>query len=349
LISALIITLRMNKLIFFVAFLLVAVTSCSKPDEGEVDNAPANLTLTADISTDSSGAVSFTATATNAYAYTFDFGNSATEVSATGKVNYHYSASGLYNVTVIARSKGGKTSAKSLLINVQVVEGLIWSDEFDSPGAPSSAKWGYDTGAGGWGNNELQNYTTRADNVVVSDGMLKITLKKESYQGSSYTSARLLTKGKFSFKYGKIEVRAKLPAGKGTWPAIWMLGDNISTVSWPACGEIDIMEHVGNQLNKIFFTMHYSGHSGGNAVGGNAMISDVTTQFHIYKCEWTSEFIKFYVDGNLHYTFGNNGTLPFNQKFFLILNIAMGGNFGGAVDPAFSSASMEIDYVRVYQ
>ena len=340
----------MNKLLISFAFLLLVITSCSKPDAGEENIAPANLTITADISADSSGAVAFTASATNAIAYTFDFGNSATEVSATGQVNYQYTASGLHNVTVTARSKGGKTSSKSLLINVKVVQGLIWSDEFDSPGAPNPAKWGYDTGAGGWGNNEVQNYTNRSDNVIVTpEGTLKITLKKESFQGSAYTSARLLTKGKFSFKYGKIEVRAKLPAGGGTWPAIWMLGDNISTASWPACGEIDIMEHVGNQLNKIFSTMHYPGHSGGGGVGGNVTIPNVTTEFHIYKCEWTSESLKFFVDGNLFFTFGNNGTMPFNQNFFIILNVAMGGNFGGAVDPAFSSAAMEIDYVRIYQ
>jgi beta-glucanase (GH16 family) len=256
----------------------------------------------------------------------------------------------MYNVTVTAQSKGKQKISKSLLINVQVEEGLIWSDDFDSPGAPNSSKWGYDTGAGGWGNNELQYYTSRPDNsIVTADGTLKITLKKESYQGSAYTSARLLTKGKFSFKYGRVVVRAKLPAGGGTWPAVWMLGDNISTVSWPACGEIDIMEHKGNQLNKIYSTMHYTGHSGGGGVGGTVMISNATTEFHVYKCEWNAESIKFYVDGNLFYTFANNGSLPFNQKFFLILNIAMGGNFGGTVDPAFSSASMEIDYVRVYQ
>jgi beta-glucanase (GH16 family) len=194
----------------------------------------------------------------------------------------------------------------------------------------------------------VQYYTNRSDNSIVENGVLKIVLKKESYQGSAYTSARLLTKGKFSFKYGKIEVRAKLPAGGGTWPAIWMLGDNISSVSWPACGEIDIMEHVGNQLNKIFGTLHYTGHSGGSAVGGTVMISNVTTEFHIYKTEWSPSTIRFFVDDVPFFTFGNNSTLPFNQKFFIILNVAMGGNFGGVVDPAFTSGTMEIDYVKVF-
>jgi beta-glucanase (GH16 family) len=128
-----------------------------------------------------------------------------------------------------------------------------------------------------------------------------------------------------------------------------MLGDNINTAPWPACGEIDIMEHVGNQLNKIFGTVHYPGFSGGNAVGGNTMISNVTTEFHKYGIEWTPAFIKFSVDDVVFFTFTNSSNLPFNQNFFFILNVAMGGNFGGAVDPAFTQGQLEIDYLRVYQ
>ena len=226
---------------------------------------------------------------------------------------------------------------------------LIWSDEFDVPGTPSSVKWGYDLGAGGWGNNESEYYTNRTDNAVVSDGTLKIILKKEKYNYASYTSARLLTKGKFSFTYGTIKVRAKLPSGGGTWPAIWMLGENISSVGWPACGEIDIMEHVGNQLNKIFGTLHYPGHSGGNSEGGSVMNSTATTDFHVYSVDWSPTVINFYVDDALYYSHVNSANLPFNLNFFIILNVAMGGNFGGAIDPAFTSAAMEVDYVRVYQ
>jgi len=339
----------MNKLTVITALLLFAIVSCSKPDNTEEEIIPTNLTLTADVSADNSGAVSFVATATDAASYTFDFGNSITDVSVTGIVNYHYITSGVYTVTVVAKSSSGKTASTSIVINVTVVQGIVWSDDFDSPGPPNSSKWGYDLGAGGWDKRKTKYFTKRTEKTFVGNGSLKIILKKESYQGSAYTSARILTKGKFSFKYGKIEVRAKLPAGGGTWPAIWMLGDNISTVSWPACGEIDIMEHVGNQLNKIFGTLHYTGHSGGNASGGSVMIPNVTTEFHIYKTEWTPSTIKFFVDNVPFYTFGNNSTLPFNQKFFIILNIAMGGNFGGAIDPNFTSGTMEIDYVRVYQ
>jgi hypothetical protein len=341
----------MNKLTMLVVLMVFAALSCSKPDNTDTDVAPSNLTLTADVSTDSSGAVSFVASATNAIAYSFDYGNSTTEVSATGIVNTHYTASGVYMVTVVAQSKTGKKTSKSIVITVKVVQGLVWADEFDGSGPPNPAKWGYDIGANnGWGNNESEYYTNRIDNSVVSDGTLKIILKKESYQGSAYTSARILSAGKFSFKYGKVEARAKLPAGGGTWPAIWMLGDNIFAGSnWPACGEIDIMEHVGNQLNRIFSTLHHPGHSGGNGDGGSLVISNATTEFHTYSMEWSATTIKFFVDNQPIYTFVNNSTLPFNQTFFFILNVAMGGNFGGTPDPTFTSAQMEIDYIRVYQ
>jgi beta-glucanase (GH16 family) len=340
----------MTKLTFPFVFLVFAALACSKPDNSGGDIVPSNLTLTASVSSDSSGTVLFTATANDAVAYTFDFGNGSTEVTATGTLTYHYISSGIYTVKVTAQSSTAKKISESIVVTVAVVQGLVWSDDFDSPGPPNSSKWGYDLGAGGWGNNEAQYYTNRSDNVLVSDGTLKIILKKENYQGSQFTSSRLLSKGKFSFKYGRIEARAKIAAGGGTWPAIWMLGDNISTVSWPACGEIDIMEHVGNQLNKIFSTLHYGPSVAGHLQsGGTKDISNATTEFHVYKAEWSPSSIKFFVDNVPFYTFTNNATLPFNQKFFIILNVAMGGNFGGAINPDVTRAEMEIDYVRVYQ
>lgn len=225
---------------------------------------------------------------------------------------------------------------------------LVWSDEFNHNGAPDNAKWGYELGAGGWGNNELEYYTNRPENVTVKDGLLHITAVKENYKGSTYTSARIVTKGKFSFKYGKVAVRAKLPSGVGTWPAIWMLGSNIDSVHWPACGEIDIMEHLGRDMNKIYGTLHYPGHYGDHANGKTTMVKDAT-QFHIYGLEWTPEEIKISVDGKVYQTVKNSPDIPFNQPFYIILNEAMGGNFGGPVDPSVNKATMEIDYVRVYQ
>lgn len=228
---------------------------------------------------------------------------------------------------------------------------MVFSDEFNTNGAPDSSKWGYETGNGedGWGNKELQYYTNRPQNVKVQDGVLRITAIKEIYMGSSYTSARLLTRGKYSFKYGRIEIRAKFPAGVGTWPAAWMLGDNIAVAGWPGCGETDIVEHLGRDLNKIYGTLHYPGHSGGSADGKTTIIPDATTAFHTYAVDWTPASIKIYVDAQLYHTVANSAALPFNQNFFILLNMAMGGNFGGAVDPAVNSATFEVDYVRVYQ
>lgn len=225
---------------------------------------------------------------------------------------------------------------------------LVWSDEFNTDGVPDATKWTYDLGTGtdGWGNNEAQSYTNASDNVIVAGGNLKITAKKV---GSGYTSARLKSEGKFDFTYGKVEVRAKLPVGGGTWPAIWMLGADYATNTWPGCGEIDIMEHKGNQPNVIHGTLHYPGRSGGNANTNSTTITNAATEFHVYKAIWSPTSVKIYVDDVLFHTVNNDGSLPFNKDFFMILNVAMGGTFGGTIDPAFTQSSMEVDYVRVYQ
>lgn len=334
---------------FFILLLSVLFfSSCKKKGSpGTTDTAPANLTLTAVVNPDNSGNVNFTATATNAATFEYGFGNGAFQNVPSGAVTYKYAATGNYTVTVVAKSATGKTSTKSIEVTVIVSTSLVWSDEFNTNGAPDPAKWGYDLGAGGWGNNELQHYTSRPENVIVQNGVLKINLIKETFSGSNYTSTRLLSRGKFSFKYGTVEVRAKLPSGGGTWPAIWMLGNNISTAGWPACGEIDIMEHKGNDLNRIYGTLHYPGRSGGNADGNTRVISNASTEFHIYKLEWTAASIKIYVDGQIIHTVANSAAIPFNHEFFLILNVAMGGTFGGAVDPNVTNATMEVDYVRV--
>lgn len=201
----------------------------------------------------------------------------------------------------------------------------------------------------GWGNQEKQYYTNRTQNVEVSNGTLKIKAIKESYNGSAYTSARLLSKGKFEFKYGKVEVSAKLPVGGGTWPAIWMLGANVGTAGWPACGEIDIMEFKGNQPTTIYGTLHYPGRSGGNADGKTTILPNAQAGFHKYTVDWGATTIRFYVDDQLFFTFNNSTAVPFNHDFFILLNFAMGGTFGGAIDPAFTSAVFEVDYVRVYK
>ena len=235
---------------------------------------------------------------------------------------------------------------------------LIWSDEFDEDGSINSSNWTYEIGRGsnndGWGNNESQYYTNRSENSFIEDGVLKIIAKKESYQGSQYTSARLITRDKFSFVYGRVDVRAKLPSGGGTWPAIWTLGQNINRVGWPACGEIDIMEHTGNDQGITSSAIHTpSSHGATINLNHRAYDSDVSTGFHVYSINWTVEKIDFMVDDEIHYTYSpalkNNANWPFTLDQFILLNVAMGGSLGGTIDPAFTESTMEIDYVRVYQ
>jgi beta-glucanase (GH16 family) len=353
--------MRSLKNIAILTLLFIVLLSCSKGSSGNgggnTQTAPTNLVVTATPSTDGSGNVGFTATATNAVTYIFEYGNGIIETVPGGVITYRYTTVGniTYTVNVTAKSGSGLTISKSIQVTVNTVGGgaptLVFSDEFNTNGAPDPAKWGYDigTGSGGWGNNELQYYTNRPENAIVQGGVLKIIALKENYMGSAYTSARLLSKGKYSFKYGRIEVRAKFPVGVGTWPAAWMLGDNINTVGWPACGEIDIVEHLGRDLNKIYGTLHYPGRSGGNADGNTIMVPDATTAFHTYSVEWSSTTIKIYVDAQLYHTVNNSASIPFNHNFFILFNMAMGGNFGGAIDPAFTNATFEVDYVRVYQ
>lgn len=346
-----------SKISWFVATTFLLIFTCSNSDETITVTKPTNLKVTSTIvgtttqnpNGDGSGVVKFTITATNATKYKIIFGNGEAKETTNDNFSYTYTASGS-NTYVLYVSAYNENQFVSTMfpIKVWVQPKLIWSDEFDIDGAPNREKWDYDLGAGGWGNNEPQYYTNRAENVIVKNGKLKINTIKEKYLGSSYTSARLKTFGKFSLKYGKIEFRAKLPVGAGTWPALWMLGDAITTAGWPACGEIDVMEHVGNQLNKIFSTLHYPGHSGANGSGANKTISKATSEFHVYSVDWRADAIKFYIDNNLSHTFSNSVSLPFNQNFFLIMNCAIGGNFGGAIDPKFTSSTFEIDYVRVY-
>lgn len=228
---------------------------------------------------------------------------------------------------------------------------LVWSDEFNTDGAPDPSKWGYDIGRGnnGWGNQEAQYYTDRADNVIVQGGSLRITAKAENYLGANYTSARLKTEGKYDFTYGKVEFRAKLPSGGGTWPATWLLGANYQTNEWPACGEIDVMEHKGNEPGIIHGSLHYPGNFGGNANTNTTTVANVSSEFHVYSVIWSPSSIRFFVDGNLYHSYNNIGSSPYNADFFMIINLAMGGTFGGNIDAAFTQSTLEVDYVRVYQ
>ncbi len=236
---------------------------------------------------------------------------------------------------------------------------LVWSDEFSTNGLPDTAKWAYDTGMNkqGWHNRELQYYSgPRAENAEVRDGKLVITARKEQrpaaadWGGQGYTSSRMLTLGKAEWTYGYFEVRAKLPCGKGTWPAIWMLN---SAVVWPAGGELDIAELVGREPTKVFSTVHTTSGSGANGSGAPTEVLDACSAFHTYQMHWTPQQARFGIDGKTHFIHQNAGTgkaqWPFDTPQFLILNIAVGGDFGGAVDDSIFPVRMEVDYVRVYQ
>jgi beta-glucanase (GH16 family) len=234
---------------------------------------------------------------------------------------------------------------------------LVMSDEFDVNGAVNSSLWSYNigTGSNGWGNNELQYYTDRASNIKVENGMLNITARSEQYMGKSYTSARIFSKGKFETKYGRIEARIKLPRGKGIWPAFWMLGANSDTVIWPQCGEIDIMEYVGNKPTEFFGTVHGPGYFGGASISKTFTLpnSRFDTDFHVFGIEWDENYINFYVDDKLYNQITPDdvpGEWVFNQPFYIILNVAVGGNLPGAPNSQTPfPQSMLVDYIRVYQ
>ena len=242
---------------------------------------------------------------------------------------------------------------------------LAWSDEFNGPtgSAVDSTKWSFDLGGKGWGNNELETYTSRTANAHMENGSLVINAIKETFTGAdnitrNYTSARLLTKHKFSQAYGRFEARIKIPFGQGIWPAFWMLGDNIDTVHWPNCGEIDIMENIGTEPSVVHGTFHGPGYSGGKGIGaaytltGGRKFSD---DFHAFAVEWEPNVIRFYVDGNLYQT-RTPADLPagtswvFDHPFFIILNVAVGGGWPGNPDATtVFPQQMQVDYVRVYK
>jgi beta-glucanase (GH16 family) len=232
---------------------------------------------------------------------------------------------------------------------------LVFADEFDTPGALDPAKWGYEIGY--IRNRELQYYTSRSENARAEAGALVIEARREPYQGYGYTSASINTRRRFEFLYGRVEVRAKLPTGNGTWPAIWMLGVDIDRVGWPACGEIDIMENVGFEPNRIYGTIHTAdyNHVAGTSKGASLDVSAPWQEFHVYAIEWYTDRVEFFIDGQRYFTFRNEGTgsrtWPFDQPHYLLINLAIGGTWGGqkGVDDARFPHYYYVDYVRIYK
>ena len=309
-------------------------------------------------------------------ALSFDFSNATYTSNGTS-----IDATGTYNRLTIFIDLGVNTSGTYLIDTINdgsevtdpneidiIYTDLVWSDEFDTNGAIDAAKWHHQTQlpqGGSWYNGEQQHYTNRIENSSVNNGFLDITAIKESFtdqgQTKQYTSARL--NSKFAFTYGRVDVRAKLPFGDGTWPAIWTLGKNINedggfwdsqygTAGWPACGEIDIMEHGLHPTNQVSVAIHTPSSYGSTVNTSIQPLADVANDFHVYSMNWSPDQITFLIDGVGFYTYNpavkNDDTWPFYLEQYLLLNIAMGGN-GGAIDSNFSQSSMVIDYVRVYQ
>jgi beta-glucanase (GH16 family) len=248
-------------------------------------------------------------------------------------------------------------------INIPNGYQMIWSDEFNTAGSPSELKWSYDVGDGcpkncGWGNNELQFYTqAKTKNARVENGNLIIEAHKEKINTKEYTSSKVISKNLGDWKYAKIEVRAKLPSGKGIWPAIWMLPTTLEYGDWPSSGEIDIMEFVGYMPDSLFGTVHTKkyNHIIGTQKSNSIFNTNLSNDFHTYGIDWNENKIDFFFDGKKYLTFDNDKTghdaWPFDKEFYLILNIAVGGNWGGkmGVDPALCPQKMLIDYVRIFQ
>ncbi len=228
---------------------------------------------------------------------------------------------------------------------------LVWQDEFD--GTSLGPAWSAETGGNGWGNNEKQFY--RAENARVEGGFLVIEARKEPFESRAYTSARLKTQGRASWRYGRIEARIRVPRGQGIWPAFWMLGENITTARWPACGEIDILEVIGREPRRVYGTVHGPGYSGAGGVSSFFSLpsGEVADQFHVCAVEWEPAAIRWYVDDTLYKTVTPadvKGRWVFDQPFFVILNVAVGGNWPGDPDETTTfPQKMSVDYVRVYE
>jgi beta-glucanase (GH16 family) len=233
---------------------------------------------------------------------------------------------------------------------------LVWSDEFDHPGAPDPEKWDYEVGK--VRNGEAQYYTKdRRENARVEDGQLVIEARKEDFEKSGYTSASLRTKGKASWTYGRVAVRAKLPQGRGVWPAIWMLGDNVEKAGWPRCGEIDIMEFVGHTPQTVYGTVHTEAfnHTKGTQKGKSFHLEDPHGAWHVYAIEWTPHAIDFLVDDETYFTVEDDGKgeadWPFTKPQYLLINLAIGGGWGGqkGIDDAIFPQELRVDWVRIYR
>jgi len=362
-------TLLFLRYRFLILFFLPINLGCSKGTEVPP---VLHVSLEVQASDDGSGLVNFTAFAAGADRYYFDFGINTNEEafrSTNGKASRRYPASGSYTVKVTAYTPQDASAVLSKEIQVVVKESdegyrtpesypgmnLDWRDEFNA--SQLSNDWVFNIGNGtdGWGNNELQYY--RRENVSLDGQYLAITAKKENYNGSSYTSSRIKTEGRRSFKYGRIDIRAKTPKGQGIWPALWMLGANFQTVSWPYCGEIDIMELVGGGAGKdntVHGTLHFDNQGDYASFTKDYSLSSgiFADRFHVFSLVWDESSITWLVDDKEFHKqdITHPSMSEFHEEFFLIFNVAVGGRWPGSPDASTAFPQrMLVDYVRVFQ
>lgn len=359
---------------------IVQLISCDKNDALPQTQDPANLVLDIQVSETGSGVVTAIAQADHTTEYRFDMGepNVNPKVMPEGNLTHTYSTTGWYDIEVRAYGSSGRYIKKTSRVFVQVgATGnpvdpgkgystplqyagmkLVWQDEFNG-NSLNTANWTYDIGNGcpnlcGWGNNELEYY--RTENGGVSDGVLTLEARKENFQGFSYTSAKIHTQNKFSFKYGRMDIRAVLPKGQGIWPALWMLGKNINSVGWPASGEIDVMEMIGgqNRDNQVHGTIHWDQNGTKADVGKSYTLPQgiFADEFHVFSLIWDDKEISWYVDDQKFFTtdIAPAALSEFQQEFWLIFNVAVGGNWPGSPNATTQFPQrMRVDYVRVFQ
>jgi len=357
-----------------ILLILQGLFACDSENVPDTSN-PANLEVEVNIAEDIFGKVEILAIADNAVEYQLRIGSTEEpeQVNTTGIFEYTFVQPGIYQVEIRAYGKSGKyiRETRSVVIEldneVPVDNGytsplsyndyeLVWYDEFDGT-TINSENWVFETGTGcpncGWGNNELQYYLR--DNAWLDSGVLVIEARQQNYSGNNYTSTRMKTEGKQSFKYGRVDIRALLPQGQGIWPALWMLGDNISTIGWPACGEIDIMEMIGGagRENEVHGTLHWdnNGHAytGGSYTLQNGIFAD---EYHVFSIEWDDNSIKWFLNNNQYHEISISATdmSEFHEEFFFIFNVAVGGNWPGSPDnTTIFPQQMKVDYIRVFQ
>jgi beta-glucanase (GH16 family) len=351
----------MRKILSTLLFTAFFVACGTKGETPTITTAPvADFVFSPKNTTDSANYIVFTSHSKGTFS-SLEWTLEGETVQQDTILTYYFPKQGTYPVTLTLFLANGSTVMSSQNVTIAsddpnyVPNKLIWSDEFDSTGLNMN-NWSYETGDSGWGNNEWENYTTQ--NATISNGILSIVAKLvgPGQHVGDYTSTRINTSGKKEFLYGRVEVRAKLPTGKGTWPAFWMLGSDIATNPWPACGELDIMENVGYDPTWIQGSIHTPSSYGNTVNFGRVQVPDCSTTYHIYGMTWTPSKIEYFIDDPTkpYYTYSpaakNASNWPFDKPCFIILNLAIGGNWGGAegVDDSIFPQTYSIDYVRVY-